>query len=166
MWLEMRCNSVRNVSRREECKVGTISPSLWHPSPTHTSRLFYRPRAVNEYAEGVEEVLWSRNEIGLGPRAHCLGWQREEIGLTATGHTRLGIIRSNCVVSWISFLNLWSMGTNFRTGLYILVDNKVWERRRSQERLNFVRWRLKFVGSVPGNCVLLHSWRPECWGGS
>jgi len=42
------------------------------------------------------------------------------------------------------------MRTNFRTGFHVLVDNKVWERRRSPGRLNFVGWRLKFVGCVPG----------------
>jgi hypothetical protein len=71
MWLEMRCNSEgKGGSRREECKVGTISQSLCFVPSLTNSHLFYRLRAANEYAKGIEETLWSRNEIGLGRTFH------------------------------------------------------------------------------------------------
>jgi len=116
---------------------------------------------------------WVRRGSGGSPLIAERDWVRSTCSLLRLAARRnrtdchgTHAIRSNCVVSRIPCLSLWSMLTNFGTELHILVDNKVWERRRSPGRLNFVGWRLKFVGSVPGNCVLSHSWRPEWWGGS
>jgi hypothetical protein len=99
MWLEMRCNSERRgESRREECKVGTISQSLWFVPSLTNSHLFYRLRAANEYAKGIKETLWSWNEIGLGPHVSSLRRQYEKLGWLSWG---TGNWRSCTKLRWL-----------------------------------------------------------------